>query len=78
MDAPLRSPDLMRIRQAQLLTALIACTEGLCEINVTRNTVLGAHTPDERREPGALPASGIFHFPEKSFGFYRLFRDSRV
>ena len=51
----------MRIRQAQLLTALIACTEGLCEINVTRNTVLGAplpdgagSCPDERQEPDTL------------------------
>ena len=56
MDAPVCGPDLMQIRQAQLLTALIACTEGICEINVTRNTVLSAHTPDERQEPGALPA----------------------
>ena len=54
MDAPSRSPDLMQIRQAQLPSALIACTEGICEINVTRNTVLSAHTPDERHEPGAL------------------------
>ena len=56
MDAPVCGPDLMQIRQAQLLTALIACTEGICEINVTRNTVLSAHTPDERQELEALSA----------------------